>query len=84
MINRGVTRDELRRMQVPALIKSVAERMHVVVETEPPGAVNGFAVLPQLIGGQRFAFARAMRPDRQNIGRAIGKMNAGAGQSRRA
>ena len=47
-INRGVTSDELRRMQIPALIKSGAQRMQIVVETEPPGRVNRFTIFDLL------------------------------------
>src|SRR5204863_9137215 len=79
MVNGGITGDELRRMQVPALEETVPERMHVVVEAEPPGGVNGLAILTQLIVGQRFPFARAMRTDGQDVRCAIGKMNARAG-----
>ena len=80
MNNRRVTSDELRRMQIPALVKSGPQRMQVIVEPEPPCGVHRFAIFRALLRRERLAFARAMRTDRQNIGRAIGKMDAGAGE----
>ena len=50
LINGGVTSDELRRMQVPALVKAGAQRMHVVIETKAPRCVDDFAVLSDLRG----------------------------------
>src|SRR5213078_3117728 len=79
MVDGGITTDELRRMQIPALEETVAKRMHVVIEPEPPRAMDGFAILPDLIAGQRLAFAGAMRADGENVRCAVGEMNASAG-----
>ena len=50
-INSGVTRDELRRVQIPALIVSGAERVQIVLEPESPCLMNGVAILALLLGG---------------------------------
>ena len=49
-INGGIARDELRRMQIPALIVSGAERVEIVLESESPGLMNGVAILALLFG----------------------------------
>ena len=44
-INGGVAWDELRRMQVPAFVKALAERLQIVVEGQLPSSVHGRPVI---------------------------------------
>ena len=44
-INRGITSDELGRVQVPTLIEAVPERVKIIVERQAPGSVHCLAVL---------------------------------------
>ena len=52
-VDRGVARRQLRRMQVPALVEPVHQRMLHVVEVQLPRAVDDLAVLAALGLGQR-------------------------------
>src|SRR4051794_20199357 len=64
-------------MQVPPLVKSIAQRMQVVLEPKSPGAVHRRAILLELSRRERLPLARAMRADGQDVRRAIGKVEAG-------
>src|ERR1700678_4108847 len=62
-------------MQIPALIKSLAQRMGDMIETQLPGAMDYLDVFAHLYAGEGVACLCFVGSDRHDIGRAVGQPN---------
>ncbi len=79
--HRGVARDELRGVQIPALIEAARERMSDVSEVHHPPRVDRGRVLRALGVAQRRDVARVYRHGQQRR-RSVREADAGAGERR--
>ena len=80
-IDGGVAGDELRGVEIPALVVTVDQRMLNVVEVELPSMMNGGAIFRNLLGARRrTVFCGVVERDGKNVGGAIGEPDASTGE----
>ncbi len=71
-----VSRRELSRMQIPALIETADERMPHLVGVQLPRSVDRGRIRGALRCRQRRARRCTVRSDRHDVGRAVGQPHA--------
>src|ERR1700730_9118514 len=76
-IDGRIARRKLRRMKVPSLVVAVRKRAANIIKVQPPSVMNDDAILFGLTSIERpTLFCRAVRGNRQDVGRTVGEPDA--------